>query len=129
MSEKNLNVRRRLLRMKLLGWRPDRIAKNLNLSESRVRSLLAESDLYSHESFTSPRRTGLHADASAARGILEKELAREPWTLGKWGLADVNGLLRAHGIEMGRQALYGLLARMGYSLRWVRDNEKTKAAS
>lgn len=121
MSHKNITLRRRLMRMHNLGWKPKRISRTLKISHQRVSQLLAELEADGIEGFIQPedRRTGKHSLASEARGVLEETLSKEPWTGGFWSVADLLPVLAEHEIELSERHVHQIVSRMGYRLVWV----------
>jgi transposase len=128
MSAKNIEQRRRVLRLKELGWSHEKIAEAVGLTRPRVGQLLAalaaEGDTY-----LAPARRGRHMAASRARTILESVLVKEPWSSGKWQIDDVDALLKGKGVELSKNTIYGILYRLGYRVRWVQDGKITTKES
>lgn len=119
MSARNSDLRRRVSKMKLLGWGASRIAAVVKISNQRASQLLRELDANGVQEFIKPKyHRGL--DIDRARAILETELAREPWTVGNWTCTDVVDMLHARGVEISPSSVSNLLHRMGYRTRWVR---------
>lgn len=122
MSDRNLILRKKLLRMHQFGWTRARIKENLKISDSRITQLLEAIKKEGIEAYLAPTpRRGKHSETSQARAILEVELEKEPWTLGRWKVAEVNKFLVTRGIELSPSSLHQLLYRMGYRVRWIKD--------